>query len=37
MGQQMTAALSGKSTVDQALKASQVAADREMRKGGYYK
>jgi sorbitol/mannitol transport system substrate-binding protein len=37
MGQQMTAVLSGKSTVDQALKASQVAADREMRKGGYYK
>ena len=24
-------------TVDQALKAAQNAADREMRKGGYYK
>jgi sorbitol/mannitol transport system substrate-binding protein len=37
MGQQMSAALAGKTTVDAALKASQVAADREMRKGGYYK
>ena len=37
VGQQMSSALAGKSTVDQALKASQVAADREMRKGGYYK
>ncbi len=37
VGQQMSAALSGKATVDAALKASQVAADREMRKGGYYK
>ena len=37
VGQQMSAALSGKVTVDAALKASQVAADREMRKGGYYK
>ena len=37
VGQQMSAALSGKSTVDAALKASQAAADREMRKGGYYK
>jgi sorbitol/mannitol transport system substrate-binding protein len=37
VGQQMSAALAGKSTVDAALKASQVAADREMRKGGYYK
>ena len=37
VGQQMSAALSGKETVDQALKASQTAADREMRKGGYYK
>jgi sorbitol/mannitol transport system substrate-binding protein len=37
VGQQMSAALSGKSTVEQALKASQNAADREMRKGGYYK
>jgi len=37
VGQQMTSALSGKVTVDQALKTSQTAADREMKKGGYYK
>jgi sorbitol/mannitol transport system substrate-binding protein len=37
VGQQMSAALSGKVTVDQALKTAQTAADREMRKGGYYK
>ena len=37
VGQQMSAALAGKTSVDDALKASQVAADREMRKGGYYK
>ncbi|MEK8032464.1 sugar ABC transporter substrate-binding protein [Ideonella sp. DXS29W] len=37
VGQQMSAALAGKATVDEALKASQVAADREMRKAGYYK
>jgi sorbitol/mannitol transport system substrate-binding protein len=37
VGQQMSAALAGKATVDQALKASQEAADREMRKAGYYK
>ncbi len=37
VGQQMSAALAGKATVDEALKASQAAADREMRKGGYYK
>ena len=37
VGQQMSAALAGKITVDAALKASQTAADREMRKGGYYK
>ena len=37
VGQQMSSALSGKSTVEQALKVSQAAADREMRKGGYYK
>jgi len=37
VGQQMSAALAGKSTVAAALKASQVAADREMKKGGYYK
>ena len=34
VGQQMSAALAGKVTVDAALKASQAAADREMRKGG---
>jgi sorbitol/mannitol transport system substrate-binding protein len=37
VGQQMTSALAGKITVDAALKASQVAADREMKKAGYYK
>ena len=37
VGQQLTSALSGKVTVDQALKASQAAAEREMTKGGYYK
>jgi len=37
VGQQMSSALSGKVTVDAALKAAQNAADREMRKGGYYK
>jgi len=37
VGQQMSAALSGKATVDAALKTSQTAADREMRKAGYYK
>ena len=37
VGQQMSAALAGKETVDAALKASQVAADREMKKAGYYK
>ncbi len=37
VGQQMSAALSGKVTVDAALKASQAAADREMTKGGYYR
>ena len=37
VGQQMSAALAGKETVDAALKASQVAAEREMRKAGYYK
>ena len=37
VGQQMSAALAGKTTVDAALKASQAAAEREMRKAGYYK
>lgn len=37
VGQQVSAALSGKVTVDQALKTSQTAAEREMRKAGYYK
>jgi sorbitol/mannitol transport system substrate-binding protein len=36
-GQQITAALLGKVTVDQALEKAQQAADREMRKAGYYK
>ena len=37
VGQQMSAALLGKISVDQALELSQAAADREMRKAGYYK
>jgi sorbitol/mannitol transport system substrate-binding protein len=37
VGQQMSAALSGKVAVDQALKTSQTAAEREMTKAGYYK
>jgi sorbitol/mannitol transport system substrate-binding protein len=37
VGQQMAAALTGQSTVDQALAASQAAADREMKRAGYYK
>ena len=36
VGQQMSAALAGKVSVDEALKASQAAADREMRKAKYY-
>ena len=36
VGQQMTAALSGSISVEDALAASQKAADREMRKAGYY-
>lgn len=37
VGQQMSAALAGQTTVDKALKASQVAAERQMKRGGYYK
>jgi sorbitol/mannitol transport system substrate-binding protein len=37
VGQQMSAALAGKTTVDAALKQSQSVADREMRKAGYYR
>ncbi len=37
VGQQMSAALSGKTSVDAALKAAQGSAEREMKKGGYYK
>jgi sorbitol/mannitol transport system substrate-binding protein len=37
VGQQMSAALSGKTTVEQALKTSQSTAEREMKKAGYYK
>ncbi len=36
VGQQMTAALAGEISVEEALANSQKAADREMRKGGYY-
>lgn len=37
VGQQMSAALAGKTTVDAALKASQNSAERELKKAGYYK
>ena len=37
VGQQMSAALSGKVSVDQALKTGQTMAEREMKKAGYYK
>jgi len=37
VGQQMSAALAGKSSVQDALTTGQAAADREMRKAGYYK
>ncbi len=36
VGQQMSAALAGQVSVDEALKASQTAADRLMRRGRYY-
>ena len=36
VGQQMSAALAGKTSVKEALAASQAAANREMRKAGYY-
>ncbi|AOW12573.1 sugar ABC transporter substrate-binding protein [Hydrogenophaga crassostreae] len=37
VGQQMSAALAGQKSIDAALKASQVAAERQMKKAGYYK
>ena len=37
VGQQMSAALAGKVTVDQALKTAQTMAEREMKKAGYTK
>jgi sorbitol/mannitol transport system substrate-binding protein len=37
VGQQMSAALAGKVTVDPALKTAQTMAEREMKKAGYYK
>ncbi len=37
VGQQMSAALADKLTVDDALKAAQVATEREMKKADYYK
>ena len=37
VGQQLSAALAGKTSVDKALKAGQAAAEREMKKAGYYK
>jgi sorbitol/mannitol transport system substrate-binding protein len=36
-GENLSAVLAGKATIDEALAASQLAADREMRKAGYYK
>ena len=36
VGQQITAALAGQVTVEEALANAQIAADREMRKAGYY-
>ncbi len=36
VGQQMSAALAGKVSVEEALEAAQKAADREMRRAGYY-
>ena len=37
VGQQMSAALAGQVTVDQALKTSQTFAERQMQRAGYYK
>lgn len=37
VGQQISAALAGNISVEEALQTSQIAADREMKKGGYYK
>jgi sorbitol/mannitol transport system substrate-binding protein len=37
VGQNVSAALSGKTSVDQALKASQVEAERAVKQGGYLK
>jgi sorbitol/mannitol transport system substrate-binding protein len=37
VGQEMTAALAGKKSIDAALKAAQVQAERQMKKAGYYK
>jgi sorbitol/mannitol transport system substrate-binding protein len=37
VGQNISAALSGKTSVDQALKASQVEAERAVKQGGYLK
>jgi sorbitol/mannitol transport system substrate-binding protein len=37
VGQHMSAALAGQTTVDKALKAGQVATERQMKRAGYYK
>lgn len=37
VGQEISAALAGKKSVPDALKAGQIAAEREMKKAGYYK
>jgi sorbitol/mannitol transport system substrate-binding protein len=36
VGQQLSAALAGKVPVEQALKNAQTAAEREMKKAGYF-
>lgn len=37
VGQQIASALAGKTTVDKALATGQRLAEREMKKGGYYR
>jgi len=37
VGQQFSAALSGSTTVDQALSAAQASTEREMKRAGYIK
>jgi len=37
VGQQFSAALAGRTSVDQALKNAQMLTEREMKRGGYIK